>query len=152
MSDSKNSLKSLYQRFIQIRGNPSEIAMGFSLGIFIGMSPTMGVQIFLAILTASFLQWNKFSAVIGVFITNAFTAPIIYPFTYYIGALFLNSDADFNFPKEFSLEVVMVMLKNAPTIFGAMTIGGIVTGIPLAILSYFAAFYLSKAYQNKRNR
>ena len=33
------TLKKAYERLLKIRGEPREIALGFALGIFIGMSP-----------------------------------------------------------------------------------------------------------------
>lgn len=145
----KKSIKNLYRRFIKIRGNPREIAYGFSLGVFIGMSPTMGVQIILAVFFASLLKWNKISATIGVLITNAFTAPLLYTLTYLIGARLLGMKNNFSFPKEMNLDSVMALMDKAPSILGAMTLGGIVAGLPLAVISYFAAFRLSQFYQNK---
>ncbi len=145
----KKSIKNLYRRFIKIRGNPREIAYGFSLGIFIGMSPTMGVQIILAVFIASLLKWNKISATIGVLITNAFTAPLLYTMTYLVGARILGMKNNFSFPKEMNLDSVMALMEKAPSILGAMTVGGVVVGIPLAIVSYFAAYKLSEFYQNK---
>ena len=29
-----------YKRFLKIRGEPREIALGFALGLFVGMTPT----------------------------------------------------------------------------------------------------------------
>ena len=113
------------------------------------MSPTMGVQIILAVFIASLLKWNKISATIGVFITNAFTAPLLYTITYLIGSKILGMKNNFSFPKEMNLDSVTALMEKAPSILGAMTVGGIVLGIPLAIISYFAAFRLSKFYQNK---
>ena len=37
-------VRRVYERFIRIRGEPREIALGFALGIFVGMTPTVGVQ------------------------------------------------------------------------------------------------------------
>ncbi len=145
----KKSFKNLYRRFIKIRGNPREIAYGFSLGIFIGMSPTMGVQIILAVFIASLLKWNKISATIGVLITNAFTAPLLYTMTYLIGAGMLGMKNNFTFPKGMNLDSVTALMEKAPSIMGAMALGGVVLGLPLAVISYFAAFRLSEFYQHK---
>ncbi|WP_316348434.1 DUF2062 domain-containing protein [Desulfuromonas acetoxidans] len=41
--------KLLLLRFLRLRGQPDEIAKGFALGIFIGMTPTLGFQMILAV-------------------------------------------------------------------------------------------------------
>lgn len=139
--------RGLFRRFIRIRGNPRQIASGFAMGVFIGMSPTMGIQILLAIFFASLLKWNKISATIGVLITNAFTAPLLYALTYFVGAWILGIENHFIFPDEMNFRAVMTLFENAPRILGAMTVGGIVVGLPLAVIAYFVAYYLSSFYQ-----
>ena len=39
------------------------------------------------------------------------------------------------------------MLKNTPVIFGALTLGGILIGLPLAVLSYYLSFAAVNKYQ-----
>lgn len=142
--------KNLYQRFIKIRGNPRQIASGFSLGIFIGMSPTMGLQIIMAVFFASLLKWNKISATIGVLITNAFTAPLLYALTYLVGAKVLGIENNFDFPQQMmSMETAVGLIENAPTLLWAMTVGGVIVGLPLAVVAYFAAYHISELYQKK---
>ena len=36
-------IRRLYERFIMIRGEPREVALGFAVGIFVGMTPTVGL-------------------------------------------------------------------------------------------------------------
>jgi uncharacterized protein (DUF2062 family) len=50
-------------------------------------------------------------------------------------------------PDEFSWSVVSEMLKNAPVILGALTVGGIAVGLPLAVLSYYLSFAAVNKYQ-----
>jgi len=84
----------LYERFIMIRGEPREVA----LGIFVGMTPTVGVQTPIAIFIAALFKWGKLSAAIGVWISNPLTVPIIYSVTYITGAKLLSLDPVFNMP------------------------------------------------------
>lgn len=58
--------KRAYERLLKIRGEPNQIALGFALGLFVGMSPTMGFQIVVAVSLAALLKWNKISTAIGV--------------------------------------------------------------------------------------
>lgn len=140
-------LRRVYERFIRIRGQPREIALGFALGIFIGMMPIMGIQMPIAAFFAAVLKWSKISAVFGVWITNPFSAPFIYGLTYIAGAAVLGSEATIALPENFTWSIVKDTLKNAPVIIGAMTAGGILIGLPLAVLSYFVSYAAVNKYQ-----
>jgi len=141
-------LHNIYQRFIKIRGNPREIALGFALGLFVGTSPTMGFQIIIAVFLAAMFQWNKITAGMGVWITNPLTAPFIYSGTYVLGAEILGLDNHFSFPDGFSISALVQMIKEAPTIFSALTVGGIIVGTPLAVAGYYIVYALVKKYQD----
>ena len=143
----QNVFRKVYERFVKIRGRPREIALGFALGIFIGMTPTMGVQMPIAIFFAAMLKWSKISAAFGVWITNPITSPFIYGITYIVGAKLLGLKATLTVPDDLTWSIVKEILKNAPVIFGALTVGGIITGLPLAVLSYYLSFAAVNKYQ-----
>jgi uncharacterized protein (DUF2062 family) len=143
----QNVLRRVYERFVKIRGQPREIALGFALGIFIGLTPTFGIQIPIAIFFAAMLKWSKISAVFGVGITNPLTGPFIYGFTYFVGAKILGMESALNLPQNFDWDAVKVMLGKAPRMLTAMTVGGIITGLPLAILIYYLSFSAVNKYQ-----
>ena len=97
--------KLFYLRFIRIRGAPEEIAEGMALGIFIGMTPTMGAQIIIAVFVAALLRKNKIAAALAVFVTNPVTAPFIYGLQYELGRNLLGWKR-LRLPAELSWEVV----------------------------------------------
>ena len=142
-----NLLRRLYERFVKIRGRPREIALGFALGVFIGMTPTMGIQMPIAVFFAALFKWSKISAAFGVWITNPLTSPFIYGITYIVGAKLLGLKVPMTLPEDFTWSIIREMLKNAPAIFGALTIGGILIGLPLAVLSYYLSFAAVNKYQ-----
>ena len=137
----------VYQRFLKIRGGPREIALGFSLGIFIGLTPTMGVQIPLAVFFAALLKWSKIAAASGVWISNPFTAPFIYSISYIVGARLLGLEGTLTLPGNLSWNIVVDMLRNAPRILTALTVGGVLIGLPLAVLAYYVSFIAVQKYQ-----
>ena len=79
-----------YERFVKIRGNPREIALGFALGLFVGMTPFMGFHMAIAVFFAALFKWNKIAAAAGGWISNPVTAPFVYAGTYYVGNKVLN--------------------------------------------------------------
>lgn len=143
---SNDSLKRAYERFLKIRGNPREIALGFALGLFVGMTPTIGFQIPIAVFVAALFKWNKISAAVAVWITNPLTAPFIYSFSYFVGAKMLG----FKIAPKLLTGLDLPTLKEAGAkILLATTVGGVVVGIPLALLGYYLAFSAVHGYQTK---
>ena len=141
------SLEKLYERFIRIRGTPKEIALGFSLGLFVALSPTLGLQIVGAVFLASIFKWNKYAAAIGVWITNPLTAPFIYGATYLVGAKLLNVENAFKLSDNLGWSAFIDLFQSSPGILISLTVGGIVIGIPVALVGYFIAFRAVEQYQ-----
>ena len=138
-----------YERFLKIRGNPREIALGFALGIFVGFTPTLGLQMAIAVFFAALLKWNKIASAIAVWITNPATAPIIYTFTYLVGAKILGIKNEFIFSSGFDWSLVGQLLMKTPEIFVALSVGGIILGLPFALVGYYLSFYTVQRYREK---
>ena len=141
-----------YERFLKIRGHPREIALGFALGIFVGMTPFMGLHTAIAVPLAALFKWNKISTAISVWITNAVTAPIIYSITYVVGAKILGIKRAFGITDTNSFSALYKLILKTPEITWAMTVGGIIVGLPLAIISYYFAFSVIRKYQEDIKR
>jgi uncharacterized protein (DUF2062 family) len=140
-------LRKLYQRFIRIRGTPREISLGFALGLFVGFSPTMGVQIAIAVFLASLFKWNKFTAAVGVQVTNPLTAPVLYGFTYWIGAKLMGLQKTLDLSFGMDWHSVVTMIEQAPRIFLALTIGGVIVGLPAAAMGYAVCYIAVDRYR-----
>ena len=145
-------IRRTYERFLRIRGEPREIALGFSLGLFIGMTPSMGLQTPIALFSAAILKWNKISSAIGVWITNPLTAPFIYSLTYLVGARLLGLRKDFNPTDELSISRISEILHKAPGILWALLLGGIIVGLPVAVAGYLISFSVLKKYKEDVKR
>ena len=131
-------LKAFYTRFIKIRGTPEQISLGMALGLFIGMSPFMGFHTIAAVALASLFGWSKIAAGIGVCLTNPFTAPIIYPITYRLGARITGVPDSANLAALFKDDGVIGLIKSSPMIIADLVIGGVIIGIPLALIGYYS--------------
>jgi len=136
-----------YKRFLKIRGEPREIALGFALGLFVGITPTMGVQTIIAVFFAALFKWTKISAAIGVWISNPLTAPVIYSITYLFGAGIMGLKNSFRLSDLQGITAVVEIFKKAPEIFVALTIGGIVLGFPIAVLGYYLSYATIQRYR-----
>ncbi len=146
----KNSFwKRNYVRLIKMHGEPRTIALGLALGLFIGMSPFMGFHMIAALFFAAILKWNKLSAVIGVWISNPLTAPLIYGSTYFTGARILNffREKEISLRRNFDFRSIESYFDNAPDIIWALITGGIVIGILVALIGYFISYFAIVEYR-----
>jgi len=125
----------------ELKGDPKKIALGFALGVFIGMTPFIGFQIFIAVFFASLLKWDKVAAGIGVFNTNPLTAPFLFGSAYVVGAYMLQLETTFSIASLSSLEGLFGLFAEGKMILLAITLGGVVVGIPLALIAYYTTFF-----------
>lgn len=131
-----------YNRLVNLQGEPRSVARGYALGVFLATTPLMGVHCILAVFIAGVLRWNRLAAGIGAFHSNLLTAPLLYGFTYFIGAKILKLNVNLDIP-----EKPFKLLSQGTNVLSSLTIGGLIIGIPLAILCYYLCYFILKRYQ-----
>ena len=155
-------LKYYFLRFIRLRGEPHELALGLALGLFTGMMPIMPFQIALAVTLALIFKGNKMTAIIGTWVSNPLNWYFLYYISYKIGSLILRlSEKERGFASVMASirqgEEVMVIVGKivgaGSTIISAFLLGGFVMGSVLALPSYFVflrVFRFIKDWREKR--
>lgn len=133
-------------RFIRMREAPDEIAKGFALGIFIGMTPTMGFQMPIAVFLAMLFKENKLAALLGVWITNPLTAPFVYALEYEVGRILLGMDR-VQLPREFTIDIVRDLGMG---VLLPLCAGSLVLGVLCAALSYALALRVAPVLRTCR--
>ena len=83
------ALRDKLSAIFSIKDSPKKIAISFAVGVFIGMSPILGLHTVLGIAAAWIFRLNKFVTIIGVYITNPWTIVPIYTFATWFGAKLL---------------------------------------------------------------
>lgn len=127
---------------IGTKDHPKKIAMSFAVGIFIGMSPVLGLHTVLGIGAAWLFRLNKFITIIGVYVTNPWTIVPIYTFATWVGARLLGinkiiPDIDWNnINFAYLLEETKSLLL--PFVFGT-TLIGFLSAVIGYLLIYHAA-------------
>lgn len=76
-----------YLRLVRIDDSPEKIAGGVALGVFLGIFPTFGVGLILAVALASWLHVNRAAAILGSLIMNPLTTPFFWTLSTTVGAL-----------------------------------------------------------------
>lgn len=108
------------------------VAGGLAIGLFIALTPTLGVQMVLAALAAYFLRVNIPIAVLACWITNPLTAPVIYPLQYRLG-LWLGGPVQ-------AEELYNGALQNFISYIRPLWVGSLASGIFFSAIGYMVAF------------
>lgn len=132
-------VKLLLLRFVRLQGTPHEVSKGMALGICIGLTPTFGIQMPIALLFAWLLKESKVAAVLGVWITNPLTAPVIYALEYETGRLMLQMP-HVGLPKHFTYEAVSQLSWDFLVPF---LLGSLVWSILGWVISYYICLRLT---------
>jgi uncharacterized protein len=140
-----------YLRFVRLRGDPHELALGMALGVFTGMLPIMPFQIALAVTLALLLKGSKITAALGTWISNPLNWYFLYYYSYRLGTFLLGM------PKREGVFASIMMSIHAGDGFtvvvgkilgaggsfaGAFLVGGLALGIVSGIPAYFVFLYL----------
>ena len=99
MSDRKrpkwySSPRTLLRQILMLDDTAHSIALGTAIGMFIGMTPTVGIQMIVVVIFAFLIKplfsFNRVAALITVYISNPLTTIPIYWFNYKVGTLFID--------------------------------------------------------------
>lgn len=144
-------------RFIRLHGTPEEIAKGFALGIFIGMTPTFGVQMPIAFCAAWIFRENKLAALLGVWITNPISAPFIYAAEYEFGRLLLGMDR-LSLPTEYNFDTLGQLSSNiliplgVGSLFFAVLFGTISYALAIRFMPYMKTLKIPRWPRRRRKQ
>jgi len=91
-----NSPRKWLRTIILQDDTPHHIALGTAIGMFIAMTPTVGIQMgivgVLALLTHRWFHFNRVAALMAVYISNPLTVLPIYWFSFKVGTYWFPSE------------------------------------------------------------
>lgn len=128
-------LRDRVKAILTIKERPHIVAMSFAVGVFIGMSPLIGIHTILALLFAWLFRLNKLVAITGVYITNPWSIIPIYTFCTWVGTLLLGMDR--LIPRIDWNHITVGKLTNTLSeLLLPFIVGTVVVGTVGAVLSY----------------
>ncbi len=135
---------------VMINDPPHRVALSLGVGLFIGMSPFLGLHTIIGIAAAWIFKLNKFVTIVGVYVTNPWTIIPIYAFATWFGAKLLNIQEiipDINWA-EASLSQIANEMKSllAPFLLGT-TLLGLISGIAGYMIIYILMNRYKKGYK-----
>lgn len=153
----------IVKKIIRSECTSHSIAMGNSIGFFIGLQPCVGSQTVAGLLLAALFRANKLATLLPCWITNPATIVPIYAFNYWIGYLITgwgpNQEefkkalikaeevmADNGFWGFFSgvAEALRELLSYGWGAFFSLLLGSVIVGLVLAVVVYPPTVYLVK--------
>jgi uncharacterized protein (DUF2062 family) len=127
------------RQILSVKESPRRIALAFSMGVFIGMSPLLGIHTILGLIFAWMFRLNKFVTVVGVYITNPWTIVPIYTFSTWVGAKLLGIDSIIPHIDWSHLSMKELMHSFGPLLLPFL-VGSTLLGVVSGCLSYVLVF------------
>ncbi|UCE78589.1 MAG: DUF2062 domain-containing protein [Nitrospiraceae bacterium] len=146
------TLRDRISHIFSIKETPHRISVAFALGVFVGMSPFLGVHTLLGIAFSYIFRLNKMVTLIGVYVTNPWTIIPIYTFGTWTGTKLLGINEVLPEIDWAHISFLGLMEKFShlvkPFVVGTMSIGTVA-----ALISYILIFNaVKKAHENSSDR
>ena len=87
----RNLKRFIVLRVLHANDPPHVLALGFAIGVFVAMTPTMGVQMIIAAAVAAAFRANKILSMAAVWISNPATMVQIYYVNWRVGHYFVET-------------------------------------------------------------
>lgn|GEM_PF-508498 len=139
-------IKKLIRTVLLIRNSPHSLALGVALGLFIGLTPTVGIQMLLVVVIGTLIGANRIIALVLCWISNPLTFLPLYYLFYLLGAWILGTDLwtfvsfsrkmnDMIFVRDESGFMGVFRLFSYE-VFGPMWLGSVIIALVVAVPSY----------------
>lgn len=145
-------LRLIYIKLVRINDSPLKIALGFGLGVFVGVMPAIGP--IAAILLAFIFRVNRASALLGCILFNTWFGVIIFLLAVKTGSSLMGLSynsvyegwnlliKNFHFSSLLKLSVYKILIP--------ITIGYFVISLCLGILAFVVAFVVARQIKNRK--
>ncbi len=161
----KKKMGDLLIKIKELQGEPHYLARGMTIGVFVGITPTIPFHMVLAIMLAFVLRGSKPAAVLGCWVSNPFTIPFLY-FGSYKAGLFLFGKSAKETPV---VKTILAIIDQPVAMMEKLSLlqdffyhhvavackilaGGFILGIIAAIPTYLVMLKLFTAYSDAHKR
>lgn len=126
---------------LTVKESPLRLSVSFAIGVFIGMSPFLGIHTVLGIICAYLFRLNKFVTIVGVYITNPWTIIPIYTFSTWFGAKLLGINKVIPSVDWKNITLSRLMSELGP-LLKPFFIGTLLMGFISSIISFVVLYHL----------
>ncbi|WP_235619940.1 DUF2062 domain-containing protein [Megalodesulfovibrio gigas] len=146
-SRSKRFFRHSWLKVLRLKTSAHSIAMGAAIGIFIGFLPIIPFQSVAAITLAFIFRANKFAAWLFTFISNPANMVPFYAMLFFVGK-FITPFEGLEFdPHNLALKE---LAEKGVEFLAVMFAGGVVLGIPAAVVTYLVVLNAVLGYRKRR--
>jgi hypothetical protein len=148
-----------FKSILKVKDSPHRIALAFAMGVFMGISPFLGLHYIGAFFLAWLFRLNKLVALVGVSVNNPWTLVPISSFCVWIGAKLIGikkvlPEVDWgnvslvNIMKKLAdLENFLYIVKQLMPLIKAFFVGSFIICSVSAVVSYFIIHTLATRYK-----
>lgn len=146
-----NYLRRLVASLARVPDTPERTALAFSVGIFLGFSPFLGLHTLLGIALAFLFRLNRLATLIGVWVNVPWILVPYYSFATWFGILLLGQPSGVSLPHLTVSEVLSIAfwewLADQWQLLVPAFIGSLLLAAILAFLAYPLARSLIRRYR-----
>jgi uncharacterized protein (DUF2062 family) len=152
--DFRHWLRYQYVKLVRLNDSPEKVAGGLALGVVLGILPTFGLGVVLAVLIAGPLKVNRVSAIIGTLVMNPWTTPFFWALSYLAGSLVLGNNIHEALSSVKSIETQTGLWKDILTkrLLLPYIIGNVIVTAMAAASFYVAGLYFVKEYRKAKKK
>ena len=127
-------------KLYRIRDFPEAVAIGLAWGASVSMTPILGFHLITCYLGTWMMRGNMVAATVGTVLGNPWTFPFFFYLDYKVGTILFFKPLD-----EYNFNIVFFM-DNFEKLFLPTLVGS----IPIAIITWFITYIISRKLLNKR--
>ncbi len=141
----KQRIRDLWNKLSHIHATPHEISAGFALGVLVSFLPIIPLRTVVALALAWLLRQNVAAAFVGKSITLLYfpLVPLLWTAEYRLGVLINPVEK----PVVFNHAHLGEFFHMGWDVFAATFIGGVLIGVPVALLSYIIMWRLARKWR-----
>jgi len=141
------AFKDRLRQVIRLSESPHKIALAFAAGVFIGMSPLLGLHTLIGFAVVWIFRLNPFAVLAGVYITNPWTIVPIYTFSTWVGTQCLGLEQII--PEiDWSNLSLINLLNDLEPLLMPFIVGTFMIGTLASIISYIIIYKAAKKIHN----
>lgn len=138
----KTDFKQRMLSVLELDSDPRHVATGFAVGVFISITPFIGIQTFIAIISSFVFKLNKLTTITGSLINTPLTILPLLMINYRLGEFLLGQR-----PRDVSF--LVFDWHHLKEYAAALFIGTSITGLAAALVSYVLIYRLVLRFQQK---
>ena len=140
-----NYLRRLVASLAKVPDTPERIALAFSIGVFLGFSPFLGLHTLLGIGAAFLFRLNRLATLIGVWVNVPWILVPYYSFATWLGVLLLGQPSGVRLPHLTVAEILSVAFWEWLVEQWLLLVPAFVGSLLLAVVLGFVAYPIARS-------